>query len=207
MTEFFNDLINQLSTLNAGYIYLAIAVISYLENVFPPIPGDILIVFAGYLVGLDLITFQEALLYSTVGSFIGFIHIYGVGRWLGESIMSEHRMKFLPKERIREVSQKFGIYGYWLIISNRFLAGTRAVISLFAGIAKLSLFKTTILCIISALVWNSIMLYLGSLLGENWRHVTTYLENYALIVTGLIIAVVSFFAVRWYIRRKNASAE
>lgn len=203
MTEFFTDLMNQLSTLNAGYIYLFILIISYLENVFPPIPGDVLIVFAGYLIGLEVINFPEALLYSTIGSILGFIHVYGIGRWLGDSIMSEHRMKFLPKERIREVSRKFGIYGYWLIISNRFLAGTRAVISLFAGIARLSILKTTIFAVISALVWNLILLYLGRLLGENWQTVSSYLESYALIVTSLIVLVITILIIRKIVKRKS----
>ncbi len=203
MTEFFNDLISQLSSLQDTYIYLAIMVVAYLENVFPPIPGDLMIVFAGYLVGMGLIDFPNALLYSTIGSFLGFIHIYGVGRWLGESILSEHKMKFLPKERIREVSKAFGIYGYWLIVGNRFLAGTRAIISLFAGVAKLDLLKTIFFSIISAVLWNSLMIWLGSLLGENWRAVTGYLESYAMIVTGLIVMVAIVFIVRWYLKRKN----
>lgn len=206
MTEFFNDLIGQLSTLQDTYIYLALLIIAYLENVFPPIPGDLMIVFGGYLIGLGIIDFPNALLYSTVGSFLGFIHIYGVGRWLGDSILSEHRLKFLPKDKIREVSSSFGSYGYWLIIGNRFLAGTRAIISLFAGVAKLDILKTAIFSIISALLWNILMLYLGSLLGENWRTVTQYLESYAVIVTGIIIVVAGILVIRWYVKRQKENS-
>ncbi len=203
MTEFFNDLIAQLSELKDTYIYLTILVVSYLENIFPPIPGDLLIIFAGYLVGTGVIGFPEALFFSTLGSFLGFIHLYGIGRWLGDSIMSEKKLTFLPKERIRDVNRQFLRFGYWLIIFNRFLAGTRAVISLFAGIGNLYLWKTSLAAILSALAWNALLLFLGKLLGNSWRNVLDYLQSYSLIVTALIVLAGLVFLLRWILKNKN----
>lgn len=203
MTEFFNDLILQLTELKVIYIYGAILLISYLENVVPPIPGDLVIVFAGYLIGLGIIEFPQALIFSTVGSFLGFIHIYGLGRWLGDSIMSEKRLTFLPKEKIKQVGAYFSQYGYSLIFANRFLAGTRAVISLFSGIAKLAIWKTSIAAIVSAVAWNALLLWLGNLLGENWRNVMDYLQSYSIVVSSIIAILVIFFGIRYYKRRKK----
>lgn len=203
MTEFFNDLIGQLAELKDTYIYLTILVVAYLENVFPPIPGDLLVIFAGYLISTGVISFPEALFFSTVGSFLGFIHLYGIGRWLGDSIMSDKKMMFLPKERIRDVNKQFLRFGYWLIIFNRFLAGTRAVISLFAGIGNLYFWKTSAAALFSALAWNALLLFLGKVLGNSWRDLLGYLQSYSIIVTSLLALLAIILLIRWYMKKKN----
>lgn len=203
MIEFFNDLISQLSELKDTYIYLTLLVVAYLENVFPPIPGDLMVIFAGYLISTGVINFPEALFFSTVGSFLGFIHLYGIGRWLGDSIMSEKKLLFLPKERIRDVNKQFLRFGYWLIIFNRFLAGTRAVISLFAGIGNLFFWKTSAAALLSALAWNALLLFLGKILGNSWRDVLGYLQSYSIIVTSLLALLSVILIIRWYVKKKN----
>ncbi|NUQ82688.1 MAG: DedA family protein [Bacteroidetes bacterium] len=207
MTDFFNDLINQLADLKDTYIYLTILVVSYLENIFPPIPGDLLIVFSGYLVGVGVISFWEALFFSTLGSLLGFIHLYGIGRWLGDSIMKTGRMSFLPKSQILTVNEKFARFGYWLIIFNRFLTGIRAVISLFAGIGNLFFWKTTLAALVSALVWNALLLGLGQLLGRNWRVIGDYLQSWSVAVLILAgVVALTWFTIWWFRRKKNPPA-
>jgi membrane protein DedA with SNARE-associated domain len=77
------------------------------------------------------------------------------------------------------------------------MSGTRAVVSFFAGLSKLRLVRTTVLCGISALVWNWLMLFAGTLLGKNWNSIALYLSTYSQIITGVII----FAFVVWGIRR------
>ncbi len=189
--------IHTLETLSPTLIYCCLFAIAYIENVFPPSPSDVIVVFGGYLVGLGTIDFTMALILTTVGSITGFMTMYKVGDWFGEAIIEKKRFTFLPLESIHKVEEWFRKYGYWIIVANRFMSGTRAVVSFFAGLSKLRLLRTTILCGISALVWNWLMLYAGALLGKNWNSIALYLSTYSQIITGVII----FAFVVWGIRR------
>ncbi|MGA7160477.1 MAG: DedA family protein [Bacteroidota bacterium] len=189
--------IHTLENLSPTLIYCCLFAIAYIENVFPPSPSDVIVVFGGYLVGLGTINFPAALVLTTIGSITGFMTMYKVGDWFGESIIEKRRLTFLPLESIHKVEEWFRKYGYWIIVANRFLSGTRAVVSFFAGLSKLRLVRTTILCGLSALIWNWLMLFAGSLLGKNWNSIALYLSTYSQIITGVII---SGFAI-WGIRR------
>jgi Uncharacterized membrane-associated protein len=189
--------VHTLETLSPTLIYCCLFAIAYIENVFPPSPSDVIVVFGGYLVGLGVIDFTFALLLTTIGSITGFMTMYKVGDWFGEAIIEKKKFTFLPLESIHNVEEWFRKYGYWIIVANRFLSGTRAIVSFFAGLSKLRLLRTTILCGISALVWNWLMLYAGELLGKNWNSIALYLSTYSQIITGVII----FAFVVWGIRR------
>jgi len=189
--------IHTLETLSPTLIYCCLFAIAYIENVFPPSPSDVIVVFGGYLVGLGTIDFTLALVLTTIGSITGFMTMYKVGDWFGEAIIEKKRFTFLPLESIHKVEEWFRKYGYWVIVANRFMSGTRAVVSFFAGLSKLRLVRTTVLCGISALVWNWLMLYAGALLGKNWNSIALYLSTYSQIITGVII----FAFVVWGIRR------
>jgi len=103
---------------------------------------------------------------------------------------------------VRKVDTWFQRYGYWLIIVNRFLAGTRAVVSFFAGMARLRLTVTIVLCAASALLWNTILVGGGYVLGHNWHHIGFYLSTYSEIVTGIVVLVAVVLLVH-YFSRKN----
>jgi membrane protein DedA with SNARE-associated domain len=195
--------IHTLQTLSPTLIYCCLFAIAYIENVFPPSPSDVILVFGGYLVGLGTIDFLLALVLTTIGSITGFMTMYKVGDWFGESIIEKKRFTFLPLESIHKVEEWFRKYGYWIIVANRFISGTRAVVSFFAGLSKLRLVRTTILCGISALVWNWLMLYAGALLGKNWNSIALYLSTYSQIITGVIISAFAVWGIhRLYIRSK-----
>jgi membrane protein DedA with SNARE-associated domain len=86
------------------------------------------------------------------------------------------------------------------------MPGTRAVISFFAGISNLEPKKTTLLCFISALIWNAIMLYLGFIFGNNVSKVDEYLTTYTNIVIAVTIIVVLFFILRLFFRKRKTVA-
>ena len=198
------SLVHTLESLSPLLIYCCLFAISYIENVFPPSPSDVIVVFGGYLIGLGSIDFIPALLLTTLGSTTGFMTMYKIGAWFGETIIEQKKLSFLPIGSIHRVEEWFRKYGYGIIIANRFLSGTRAVVSFFAGLAKLHLFRTTVLCAASALVWNCLMLYSGSLLGKNWKLIAFYLTTYGQIVTGILLLVLAVWGARvLYIRNKR----
>jgi membrane protein DedA with SNARE-associated domain len=138
------------------------------------------------------------LLAATAGSTLGFVAMYFVGKWFGERILARGRIPFVPPETLRSVQAWFDRYGYWLIVANRFLSGTRAVVAFFAGMSRLRLGPTVGLSFVSALVWNSVLVSAGFALGRNWERVGFYLSTYSQVVTGLVVIVVIVLVVRYF---------
>ena len=192
-----------LQQLNPILVYSAIFLIAYIENLFPPSPSDIMIVAGGYLVGIGHIDFLTALFIATVGSTTGFMTMYKIGDWFGVRIIEAGKIKFLPLESVHKVEGWFRKYGYWLIVVNRFLSGTRAVVGFFAGMSEVKFIPTAVLCFFSALAWNAILVYAGTLLGENWEAIGFYLTTYSQIVTALVITGIVIGTFFWVRRRIN----
>ena len=140
------SIVHTLQSLSPLLIYGILFAIAYIENIFPPSPSDVIVVFGGYLVGLGTIDFLTALTLTTLGSISGFVTMYKIGDWFGESIIEKKKLSFLPLESIHTIERWFRTYGYWIIVVNRFLSGTRAVVSFFAGMSKLEVVRTTLLC-------------------------------------------------------------
>lgn len=198
------EFILSLQSLDPLMIYLAVFGIAYLENVFPPSPSDVVVVFAGSLVGLETVGFLPTLLATTIGSTAGFVTMYKIGDWFGDRILEKGKIKFIPISAVKKVEAWFQRYGYGIIVANRFLAGTRAVVSFFAGMSELNLGKTTVLSFVSALAWNSILITAGYYLGHNWQEISFYLGTYSQIVTGAIIVVVLVLVAKFLFLKNNA---
>ncbi len=92
-----------------------------------------------------------------------------------------------------------------IIVANRFLSGTRAVISFFAGIARLNLLKTTILSFVSSVAWYSILVYAGYSLGSHWRKIYGYLFTYSQVVIGTMVMIILILIVRKLLSKKVQS--
>ncbi len=200
------DFIQSLANLSDFWIYAAIFLIAYLENIFPPSPSDMVIVFGGSLAGFGQVDLLGALAAATLGSAFGFATMFGIGHWFGVKILESGRLRFLPKESIDKVEGWFRRYGYGIIIANRFLAGTRAVVSFFAGMSHLRFIYTLPLCFISALIWNSILVLAGNSLGKNWQKIGVYLTAYSQTVTAILVVVVLFLVGRYFFGRTKKSS-
>jgi membrane protein DedA with SNARE-associated domain len=198
-------LVHYLQTLNPFLIYVAVFSIAFIENIFPPFPSDVVVVFAGSLIGIGQVGFAETLLLATVGSTVGFVVMYKIGDWFGDHILEQGKIKFIPVQTVRRVEAWFNRYGYWIIIANRFLAGTRAVVSFFAGMSELNLLRTTILSFLSALAWNAILVGAGWYLGHHWQKIGFYLSTYSQIVTVIVLIVVAIVVVKYFYGKKNGT--
>jgi membrane protein DedA with SNARE-associated domain len=197
------EFVNYLAALNPIWIYCVAGGIAYIENVFPPLPSDVILVAAGSLAGLGRVDFILLLILSTMGSTTGFITMYKVGDWFGIRILEAGKFKYIPLEKVHKVEAWFKKYGYWVVIANRFLAGTRAVISFFTGMSELPLWRTTILSFLSSMLWNFILLFAGRELGKNWREISSYLVTYGKVVTVIMMIVILIFAGRSYYKNRH----
>ncbi len=192
-----------LSSIDPLYVYGLVMALALVENLFPPSPSDVMIIAAGTLVGTGHVQFLPALLSATAGSTIGFMIMYKIGDWFGDHILEQGKIKFLPIEQVHRVEKWFVRYGYAIIVINRFLTGTRAVVSFFAGMSELKLLPTTGLCFVSALFWNAILILCGTYLGQNWDRISFYLSTYSQIVTTIVVILVLVWAARFVYTRSN----
>ncbi len=181
--------------------------IMLLENVFPPSPSDAILLFIGTLVGIGKIGFIPLLISSTLGSVAGFAIMYILGNKFEHVIMDSKKFSFISRELIVKVERWFDKWGYWLVVVNRFLSGTRAVIAFFVGMSSLSFNKSIVLSVVSALIWNSLLIYFGMELGDNWVLFDKLLKNYGLYVTIGTSIIAIFFLVRWIIKKKTNNSK
>jgi len=201
----FEDILTRIATFPPVWIYITLFFFAFIENVFPPSPSDVLLVVGGTLIGTGAINFIFALSFATLGSITGFMLMFYIGSTVDKKLIHSGRFKHIPVNSIDKVEKWFRKYGYFIIIANRFMPGTRAVISFFAGISNLEPKKTTLLCFVSALIWNAIMLYLGFIFGNNVSKVDEYLTTYTNIVIALTVAIVLFFFVTMFIRKRKTA--
>jgi len=201
-----DSIIEWLRGLPPAGIYIALWFTTYIENVFPPSPSDVVMLFIATLIGVGTIGHIPAITIATLGSVMGFLTAFIIGRRYGRRLVESGKLPFITESSVTKVDSWFAKYGYWVIVANRFLAGTRAVISFFAGMSKLDLKKTTILAAASALAWNVAIIELGAFLGQNWQEGVGILRQYGLVVTIILGALILFMAVRWFIRRRRGTS-
>lgn len=189
------------------WIYVALFLFAYIENVFPPSPSDLVVVVGGSLVATDAIYFIPTLIITSIGSVLGFMTLYFIGTQVDRKLIGKGRLKFINREGLEKAEVWFHKYGYGIILANRFLPGTRAIISFFAGMSELRYQKTVLLATVSAFIWNAIIIYLGVLFGDNIAVVDEYLSTYSNIViavTGLIAIVL---ILRYFINKKKSKKD
>ncbi|MCC5914232.1 MAG: DedA family protein [Balneolaceae bacterium] len=208
MEAYLEPFVDWVETLSPLTIYLVLGFIAWLENVFPPIPGDLLVAFGGYLVAIQLIGFMPLLLITTITSVIGFMCMYAVGAYFGEKIAVQRRrfwlMRFIDVKYYDKGRRWMSRWGQGVILANRFLAGTRSVISLTAGVTRTRISYTVLSSAISSILWNAILIGFGWIVAENWQTIGHYLNIYGwfiLIVIVLLIAARLLW--KWGKKRRN----
>ena len=204
MGELFADIFNWIESLTPVWTYVVIFCISYGENVLPPIPGDMIIVFGGYLAGInDNIDFWIIWALATVGGGMGFMTLYAVGYSVGESIYVSDKYRWIPRKKMLGVKDWVLRRGYWVVLANRFLAGTRSVISLVVGISHMDVWRTTAASTLSAFLWTGIISYAGYVVGENWGIMSEYLRLYGVAILVVLLGIVMAVFLRAWIKKKR----
>ncbi|MBD3408995.1 MAG: hypothetical protein GF419_02215 [Ignavibacteriales bacterium] len=193
-------------TLPVATIYLVAFLAPFVENLFPPSPSDTVIVVVGSLVAFGTIDGATAFGLATLGSELGFLVLYALGRTADEKVVRSGRFKFISVEAIDRVEKWFRKYGFWLIIGNRFVAGIRSAISFFAGMSKLRFGRTLLLSTLSAALWNGVLFGLGIAFGENVKTVDRWIATYSYAVIGIVATAAIVFAARYYILNKRNKA-
>lgn len=196
-----------MGSLDPTWIYFILFFFSFIENVFPPSPSDVIVVVGASLISSTTMGFIPVLIITSVGSALGFLLMYYVGKLAGEKVLRTGKLKFLNEEDIKKTEGWFNKYGYKLIIANRFMPGTRSVISFFSGVYELDQTKTLIAASISAFLWNIGIVTLGLVLGNNVQLIDHYLATYSKIIIVITAIVAVIFIIRFLLKNRKKNAE
>ncbi len=203
MDDLLSRFIYWLEELPVFWAYLTLLLIAYGENVLPPIPGDMVVVFGGYLAGLGQLSLWLVVLLATIGGALGFMTMYAIGASLGKAVRRPDQFKWLPKRHIDRSEEWLQRWGYGVVAANRFLSGLRSVIALSAGMARMDARKTAAFATLSAALWVLLISWAGYAVGENWEVVSVYLKNYGYLILSLALLaiVVQVARIAWKKRR------
>jgi membrane protein DedA with SNARE-associated domain len=184
---------------------MALLFFSFIENIIPMSPSDLIVVFGSTLISNSTLEFIPILLLTTLGSALGFIVMYLIGEFMGEKILRKGKFKFIKEESLNKADLFFHKYGYKIIIINRFMPGTRAVISFFSGVHRLKPVRTFSYAVISSLLWNALLIFLGIKLGQNLDLVDKYLSRYSEAVLALTLLIVAAALIRFRLKKKKVN--
>lgn len=186
------SLMESLGGLGAG---IAIA----LENLFPPLPSEVILPLAGFTAAQGTLGLVEVLIWTTVGSVVGALALYGIGAWLGRRRMYAivERMPLIKTADVERTERWFNRHGSKAVFFGRMIPIFRSLISIPAGIERMPLLRFTLLTTAGSAIWNTIFVLAGYFLGANWHVV----EDYAGVFQKVVIAVVAVAVVAWVIVR------
>ena len=188
--------------------YVAVAVLMALENACIPIPSELILGFAGYLIFVDRMGFVGAVIAGMVGGMAGSIFAYLVGRYGGRSFVDKYGKYFFVKKSHVDIAQRwFDKYGVKAIFFSRMLPVVRTFISLPAGFAHVNFKKFLVYTFLGSLPWTALLLGIGMALGESWQLMLTVGHEVSIgfvVVSAIVIAV---FYLRYRRSRQQKARE
>jgi membrane protein DedA with SNARE-associated domain len=191
--------------------YPGLYLVMFLENVFPPIPSEVVLPLAGSLSLTGRFSIVWITIIGMLGSLTGAFLFYGLGKWLGEERVRKFIEKFgryalLSVDDFNKSLAWFDKYDDWVIFFSRMVPIVRSLISIPAGIASMSLGKFSIYTILGTALWSFVLSFAGRLLGEQWPLIADFINTYQNIVLVIgVLVVVVFIASRLIKKKKIAS--
>ncbi|MGW0709970.1 DedA family protein [Streptomyces sp. NPDC002643] len=170
-----------------------------LENLFPPIPSEVILPLAGFAASTGQLNLYAALLWTTAGSVIGALALYGVGALLGRdrTVAIAARLPLVKVSDIEKTEAWFLRHGTKAIFFGRMIPVFRSLVSIPAGVERMPLPTFTLLTTLGSAIWNTIFVVSGYVLGANWTEVTSIVSTYSKVVLGAAgVAVLAFAVLR-----------
>lgn len=192
------DLMERLGGAGAG---LAI----FLENLFPPLPSEVILPMAGFAASLGRLSVVEAIVWTTIGSVAGAWVIYLLGAWLGHDRMSRlaAKLPLVDEEDIDKSTAWFARHGTKGVFFGRMLPFFRSFISVPAGVERMNFAVFTVLTTLGSLIWNSVFIGLGYGLGASWHLVEPYTAALQYVVMAGVVILVGWFVASRLRRRRR----
>jgi len=191
--------------------YWGMLFLIFIENIFPPIPSEIILPFGGFVTTLEKseVTVFGLIIFATLGSIFGAFILY----WIGTLLNVNKLETWLEKKWIKrlgfkknEVEKTVKFFEKWegvAVFFGRCVPIVRSLISIPAGMVKMNLLKFTLYTAFGSLVWNTLLISAGAFLGENWRNVVTLVDEYKNIVL-IILSTVTIILIWRYFKKRNS---
>lgn len=189
---------------SAGYPGIFAAMVA--ENLFPPIPSEVVLPLAGFEVDAGDLNFILVVVAATLGSLVGALILYAIGLYGGRPLtLRWGKVLRVSAKDLDRAEDWFDRWGDWVVLFARVIPIARSLVSIPAGMMRMGLVRFIALTTLGSLVWNLILVYAGKQLGANWEDVTNAVERFGL---PLRIAVVLLLlaGLWWLLRRRRAAA-
>lgn len=187
-----------------SYGYFGILLLIAIENLFPPIPSEVILTFGGFMTTTSGMTIPGVIAAATLGSLAGAVLLYGIGRVLSAERLEAIVVRYgailrLKPEDIRRADAWFDKYGAWAVFFGRLVPLIRSLISIPAGSSGMNFTTFLLLTTIGSLIWNTALVAIGAAVGASWDTIVHYMDVYANIVYALL-ALGGIAAIYWFVR-------
>ena len=177
--------------------YSGVALLMAIESAAIPLPSEVIMPFAGFLVTEGRFTLFLAALAGAVGSVLGSWVTYWLGRYGGRPLVQKYGKYILISEHDLNLADKFfARYGTWATFFGRILPGIRTYISIPAGISKTKFWPFTLTCFVGSFLWSYLLAWIGFKLGQNWEALKPLFRKFDVAIVVLIV-----IGLVWWIRR------
>lgn len=196
--QWVNSLMGALGAPGAG---IAIA----LENLFPPLPSEVILPLAGFAASTGKISLAAAVLWTTAGSVVGALALYGLGMWLGRerTIALASKVPLVKTRDIERTEAWFNRHGAKAVFFGRMIPLFRSLISVPAGVERMPLPLFLGLTTLGSAIWNTAFIMAGYALGANWKEVSGYVSTYSKLVLGIALLALLVLVVRRVVRSRK----
>ncbi|MDF2857147.1 MAG: DedA family protein [Neobacillus sp.] len=184
-----------ISKLIEQFGYWGVFFLIALENIFPPIPSEVILTFSGYMTSTTNLTVQGVVIASTLGSVFGAVILYHLGSLLNvnklEGIIERHgHILRLKKADLYRANTWFEAYGVWTVFFCRFIPLIRSLISIPAGMAKLNVWLFLLFSMLGTIIWNTVLINLGARVGENWEVIVKRMDHFSSVIYIILIILI-----------------
>lgn len=185
------------------YGYLGVCFLIAVENIFPPIPSEVILTFGGFMTTYTRLTVPGVVIFSTLGSTIGALILYRVGMALTpqklENLTNKKVFRLLgfEKEDVEETIGWFEKHGKKAILFGRCIPIIRSLVSVPAGMAEIEIPLFLVYTVIGSTAWNILLVCLGAALGASWETVLVYLNRYSEVIRVLLLAGIGMWVFRY----------
>ena len=199
MQEIIIEIMNQFG-------YIGICLLILVENVFPPIPSEVILTFGGFMTTQSEMSVLGVIVVSTIGSVLGAIILYLVGRLINKDVIEKWLDgkvgKILRFKREDVEKAWFEKKGKWTVLFCRCIPIVRSLISVPAGMSKMAFTPFILLTTLGSALWNTVLVILGNVAGNSWEKISHIIDKFSdVILIVLIIAVIAFLV--WHFTKKD----
>lgn len=184
--------------------YLGIFLLIAIENIFPPIPSEIILLFSGFMTTYTKLNILGMIISSTLGAVLGAIILYYIGKLFNKERLKKiisgklGKLLKLKNSDIDKADKWFDNKGQKTVFFCRFIPLIRSLISIPAGMSEMSILKFLTYTTLGTLIWNIILIIIESVVGNNWTSILSILDTYSRIVVIVLGLIFILFITLFY---------